>query len=349
MKQTATLILIISSGLFLALFTRCTEKEDTDEMEIFPPGRVFSEMVYDGTRKRVVLFGGLREEFAEVGNSNNLLLYLNDTWEYDGTVWSETISTVNPPTRYGAGMAFDQQRSVVVLYGGRDTSERSLDDLWEYTGTVWEKRAGFGDNYGDKPGRKAFPIMTYFPEEMSTVMMVGSQTDDMWFYDGQVWILTEIIVPTPIRFSFQARSVYDSNREKLILHSGRDLGYGDTYELQGNSWEPIASRHDPESRFSFGMIYDPNRDVLVLFGGQSCRKVQESDSQCQRIPLNDTWEFDGENWYVVEPRQSPPARYGHAMAYDESRGVTVLFGGMGENGTTLNDTWEYDGVTWTQR
>src|ERR1041384_5226009 len=38
----------------------------------------------------------------------------------------------------------------------------------------------------------------------------------------------------------------------------------------------------------------------------------------------------------------PPARYGHGVAYEPSRGVSLLFGGSGVNG----DTWKWDGTTW---
>src|SRR5262249_52840324 len=48
--------------------------------------------------------------------------------------------------------------------------------------------------------------------------------------------------------------------------------------------------------------------------------------------------------------QSPPARYGHALASDDIRNRTVLFGGsVGRNGVMLADTWEWDGVNWLQR
>lgn len=43
-------------------------------------------------------------------------------------------------------------------------------------------------------------------------------------------------------------------------------------------------------------------------------------------------------------------RFGHAMAYDSSRGVTVFFGGEygepGESSSFFDDTWEYDGRSW---
>src|SRR5689334_12080019 len=47
---------------------------------------------------------------------------------------------------------------------------------------------------------------------------------------------------------------------------------------------------------------------------------------------------------------SPGPRYGHALAYDSDRGVTVFFGGeyseMGGDPEYFNDTWEYDGASW---
>ncbi len=57
-----------------------------------------------------------------------------------------------------------------------------------------------------------------------------------------------------------------------------------------------------------------------------------------------TWEWDGTSWVLRFPAMSPPARWGHAMAWDGARQRTVLFGG-----NALSDTWEWDGTTWVQR
>lgn len=47
---------------------------------------------------------------------------------------------------------------------------------------------------------------------------------------------------------------------------------------------------------------------------------------------------------------SPGPRYGHALAYDSDRGVTIFFGGEyseeGGDPEYFNDTWEYDGLSW---
>ena len=57
-------------------------------------------------------------------------------------------------------------------------------------------------------------------------------------------------------------------------------------------------------------------------------------------------------WEQKHPAHSPSPRDGHMMAYDSTRGVTVLFGGI--SGTHPNyvynkDTWEWDGHDWVER
>ncbi|MBK9383718.1 MAG: hypothetical protein IPN34_02675 [Planctomycetes bacterium] len=66
---------------------------------------------------------------------------------------------------------------------------------------------------------------------------------------------------------------------------------------------------------------------------------------------------EAQDWIQRHPSSSPPGRYQHAMAYDEQRGVTLLFGGWREifnQGQRVDDgpsadTWQWDGSNWTPR
>ena len=62
------------------------------------------------------------------------------------------------------------------------------------------------------------------------------------------------------------------------------------------------------------------------------------------------WIKEGEKrwiWTKKNPSNSPSPRFGHTMAYDTKRKVTVLFGGNG--GTRYySDTWEWDGIDWVK-
>src|SRR6185436_8982026 len=63
---------------------------------------------------------------------------LGDTWEWDGTDWTER-TTPGPPARVGAAMEYDGTRRVVVLHGGFAGGD-SLEDTWEWDGTAWTER-----------------------------------------------------------------------------------------------------------------------------------------------------------------------------------------------------------------
>lgn len=295
-------------------------------------------MVYDTQRGVLVLFGG-KSHIDDI----HMTGFLDDTWEYTDGHWYVVETTIFPPARYGHGMAYDFKRNVTVMYGGVASRTELHSDTWEFDGMVWQPCTGCIES----PGGREFPIMVPSPTHEGVLLAVGTARDDTWHFDGGDWKLLPVIIPSPIRYSLLAEAVYDSNKQVVVLQSGLAINGSETFVLNNGKFEFVATRGDTVDLFEFGLTYDSMRHRVVLFGGWRCRAVEEDD--CLKNPQHGTWEFDGEDWYVVEPRQSPPARYGHAMAYDESRGVTVLFGGMGENGTTLNDTWEYDGVTWTQR
>ena len=93
----------------------------------------------------------------------------------------------------------------------------------------------------------------------------------------------------------------------------------------------------PHSRQRHAMAHDSNRGVTVLFGGRDSNTIIRAD----------TWEWNGTTWTDVSPTPaaSPPVRRAHAMAFDSTRNVVVLFGG--EDDDYFADTWEWNGTTWT--
>lgn len=135
---------------------------------------------------------------------------------------------------------------------------------------------------------------------------------------------------------------YDAARGVTVLFGGAEGSGGtvrnaETWEWNGTTW----SQRDvsgPSARRNHAMAYDAVRGVTVLFGGN----INNSSDD----PSNETWEWNGASWNqraVVGPR----GREGHAMAYDETRGVTVLFGGY--HGSNSLETWEWNGSVWTLR
>ena len=93
----------------------------------------------------------------------------------------------------------------------------------------------------------------------------------------------------------------------------------------------------PTARAGTAMIYDSDRELVVLFGGTTS----------PRVTTNDTWEFDGTNWVDVSPAVGPSVRSAHRMAYDSERSEVVLFGGADRSGQ-LGETWTFDGANWVR-
>src|SRR5438552_12415430 len=85
-------------------------------------------MAYDGVRGRAVLFSGVGVN----GGGNPA-----DTWEWDGSNWSQRSPATSPAARTGHAMAFDSGRGVTVLFGGM----YYRNDTWEWDGNNWIPRA----------------------------------------------------------------------------------------------------------------------------------------------------------------------------------------------------------------
>src|SRR5438132_14194009 len=71
-----------------------------------PPARSYLAMTYDPASGKIVMFGG----YDGTG-------YLNDTWTFDGTTWSQVAAPISPPRRAAAQIAYDASTQKVVLFG----------------------------------------------------------------------------------------------------------------------------------------------------------------------------------------------------------------------------------------
>ncbi len=87
-----------------------------------PQPRIQHALTYDAARQRVILFGGLGAS-GEAG--------LADTWEWDGTTWTDTTPPNLPQIRVNHALAYDAAQRQVVLFGGEGLAG-SLRDTWTY-------------------------------------------------------------------------------------------------------------------------------------------------------------------------------------------------------------------------
>ncbi len=148
-----------------------------------------------------------------------------------------------------------------------------------------------------------------------------------------------------------ATMVYDSVHQQVVLFGGFNefplVNLGDTWLWQGTSWTQQTPANSPSARSGHAMAYDVAHQQAVLFGGQVGDGLTTVTST-----FADTWVWDGNNWTQKTPANSPPARWGHTMAYDAAHQQVVLFGGQSSTDITagsLTDTWVWDGTNWTQK
>jgi hypothetical protein len=83
-------------------------------------------MAYDTEREVTVLFGG----------TAGVSTFFDDTWEWDGTTWTQRFPANEPTKRHSHDMVYDSLRGVTILFGGYYYS--SIGPTEYYYGQTWE-------------------------------------------------------------------------------------------------------------------------------------------------------------------------------------------------------------------
>ncbi len=210
---------------------------------------------------------------------------------------------------------------------------------------LWTQKHDFG------PSARSGHAMAFAPDRACVVLfgglapVSGSPTTlpvgDTWEWDGENWTQVDDMGPSARQDSAVA---YDRNRDRLVLFGGLTANgpSGETWEWDGQYWTQL-SETGPQARILHAMAFDSSKNVVTLYGGQ----LQQGDPAQEASYLNDTWEWDGQDW--IQQENTGPNRCGHAMAYDDHRQRLVLFGGNDALNQGYGDTWEWDGTTWKQR
>ena len=209
--------------------------------------------------------------------------------------------------------------------------------------------ASSGAAQSSPPPRRAHHALGY-DDATQRVLLTGGSTpldggqryeffNDLWAFDGTRWTS----LGTSGERMSGSRLAFDTRRNRMISFGGffGTSSMGVLRVLDSLSWRTIGD-HTAMPAAEPGFVYDSRRDRFVAFGGSAGRGQAHAD----------TWEYDGTTWTKAAV-PGPPARQAAAMAYDEKRGKTVLFGGLGlgpagQRPPPLGDTWEYDGTRWTQ-
>jgi N-acetylneuraminic acid mutarotase len=166
--------------------------------------------------------------------------------------------------------------------------------------------------------------------------------DDTWIYSYTENTWTELVLTPSPPADDNMEMVYCSEANEIIFYGGDSSTETWSFDCETQTWSRVMTSSSPGFLDSFAMVYDTQENVVILFGGFN------GDG----LISDEFWMFNcsSREWIELFPPTSPPARYGHAMAYDESINRVVLTGGNTFSDGYKDDTWTYTTSTnsWTE-
>lgn len=306
-----------------------------------PAARFHSSMVWDDALHRAVLFGGSTNIDA---GGTKLAYDFGDTWEWTGSRWVPVYPAHSPSARNTHAMVYDSARQRVVLFGGRVGTNTALNDTWAFDGTDWTEL-----HPAASPSPRSLPGAAYDSARDRIVLFGGTSISvasdgttatfgilkDTWEFDGTTW--TQVLTDGPE--VGKPTLVYDPIRKQTIM-----LGIDKAEKTLMYAWDPAALKWTPLTPSTLpacaneGVMTFRASTGTVLYTGGIC-----SNS----TGIEDTYEWNGENWTQVT-LAVPAGRYlGESIAYDPDRQVVFIFGGAASNGGLNPGTYVYTDATWS--
>jgi N-acetylneuraminic acid mutarotase len=298
-------------------------------------------MVYNAGLRKIIMFAGF-----------DGTLSLDETWMYDPTENSWQKSEVDPeeeeppPAGPSAGgriaAVYEPLTGKVVAFDGSTWAYDPGADMWR---NLKPK--------GDRPSPRLGSCMAYDWVNGKAILFGGTDMvtwfNDTWVYDpvANSWTQMEATGEVPPGRSDYSM-VYDEESKRLILFGGvaNFSCFDDTwaYDPKENTWVELAPAGEtPSARCGHVMVYDPDQEQVVLFGGIDADFVRH----------NDTWAYDPltNSWTdLLPPGESPLPRGRSAAVYVATIDKVVLFAGSGLQedpaggfGTEVyfNDLWTF--------
>jgi hypothetical protein len=296
----ATLCLLLVSG---ALTNQATAQSWSSNG---PLPRAGHSMVYDASNHRIIMFGGAS------GDLTSSFEGLNDVWRLYGSPtplggtglnWNQVHAVGTPPApRAGHAAGYDPTSNRMIVFGGAVGQSTCTNDVWILTNAN-----GFGGSAawmqlspsGGPPAARSRLTGVYDPGS-NTLMIFGGDCNNVPFSD--VWVLSNAngVSGTP-------------------------------------TWTPLSPAPGPTARDSFGLVYDPGTNELILFGGYNDAGTT----------YNDVWVLSNANgtggtpvWTQLSPiGPGPTPRNSLSATYDRSTNTMTIFGGDEQSGAVVNETW----------
>jgi len=197
---------------------------------VSPPARLGHVMAYDVARQVTVLFGGTTD--------SNRPNELRDTWEWNGSTWTQVATATAPAEPYRSSMCFDIGRSRCVLAGGTSLFGAPDQRTWEYDGTNWTDVTGaVGSGPTSTPGLGVMGAGMVYDPARGVAVLHGGRTPngtfstETWEYDGTSWSVASTGTPSS-RTGFAM--AMDLARGVVVLYGGQTGNFQTWFQ---ETWE----------------------------------------------------------------------------------------------------------------
>jgi hypothetical protein len=240
---------------------------------------------------KVVLFGGGMISALATGDMLEGGA-LDDTWEWDGSTWTQRNPTVVPGPRVGHAMATLQGK--VILFGGAIAGSGSGGpETWAWDGDTWTLVATTG------PAERSGHTMTTVGDR---IVLFGGSSErgplgDTWAWDGSAWTLLSTYGSSGFGPGDRFRMSSAALDGKLWVFGGLTQPGQDSDELwslDGALWTRLMTGNaTPAARYAATMATLGGN--VFVFGGDEI--LTPADGV--------TYAWNGAAWYVSGKGPSP--------------------------------------------
>ncbi|HKS22451.1 MAG TPA: kelch repeat-containing protein [Thermoanaerobaculia bacterium] len=305
-----------------------------------PSARFDARMVYVPVTTHTILFGG---STATDTSGTKLSYEFNDTWDWNGTIWTQLFPIHVPTGRYGHVMVWDSARNRIVMFGGRTGNGKTdLNDTWIYKDGDWKQLSP-----PNSPTPRVLSGAAYDPLRDRVVLFGGATISadnktvttlhDTWEFDGTTW--RQVIADGPA--VDKPLLAWDAARANILM-LGVDTNIAThqyTYDPSVPAWKEKTGTRLP-SCVNEGGLVGQDTNGTVFFTGGACAGVSN---------IEQSEEWDGNQWNPVTVKLNVGRVFGAAMTFDLARQQVLLFGGNPVlGGAPRNEMWTYSAGDWTQ-
>jgi len=165
---------------------------------------------------RIVMFGGYGSNKTKVESKSEG----PQTYFFDGSSFTYIKTKHKPKAEISFGMAYDQKRKTVVLFGGYNETLGELNETYEFDGQDWKQI-----KTAHSPSPRGNPSLIYDPKEKRIILFGGYSQDqrlsDLWVYDGKDWSSLKISNMPTSSLTGGASMVWDNHKKRFVIYGAR--------------------------------------------------------------------------------------------------------------------------------